>query len=344
MRPNFFHHLHPPTIPAAQARWRYTLGAGGLSVYLLAVLFVTGMLEMFYYVPTPEQAALSVQTLTFHVPFGALVRNMHFWAGQAQVITALMHLIRVLMTGAYAPPRRFNFLLGLILFVMLVALDWSGYILRWDEAVRWALVVGTQLIKSAPGVGGILYRVVVGGSDLGPATLTRFYGWHIFALILALVVGVTWHLFRVRRDGGISAPPAGQRLGAARITRFELAQRELVAALVATSILVLFSTFVAAPIAQPVKSFAQSSSSAETYAPWFFLWVQALVRLGDPFWLGVALPLGVVLTIAALPFLFPTVAATEQGRWFPRSARSVQLVVGGLMIVILLLTLWGRWP
>lgn len=344
MRPNFFHHLHPPTIPAAQARWRYTLGAGGLSVYLLVVLFVTGMLELFYYVATPEQAALSVQTLTFHVPFGGLVRNLHFWAGQALVITTLLHLLRVLMTGAYVSPRRFNFWLGLTSFVMIVALDWSGYILRWDDAVRWALIVGTQLIKSTPWLGDILYRVVVGGAEPGPATLTRFYGWHIFALILALVVVVTWHLFRVRRDGGISAPPAAQRQGAARITRFDLARRELVAALVTTSVLLLLSTFVAAPIAQPVQSFAQPATSTETYAPWFFLWVQALVRLGDPFWLGVAIPLAVLALVAAVPLLWPRIAPAEQGRWFPASGRAAQIVGGGLLVAILLLTLWGRVP
>ena len=104
MRPNFFHHLHPPTIPARQARLRYTLAAGGLAVFLALVLLVTGLLEMFYYIPTPDQAGLSIQTLTFLVPFGGLVRNLHFWSAQFLVIVSVVHLLRVILTGAM--PRR----------------------------------------------------------------------------------------------------------------------------------------------------------------------------------------------------------------------------------------------
>ena len=86
MRPNFFQHIHPPSIPAEQARWRYTLGAGGIAVFLVLVLAVTGMLEMFFYIPTPGEAALSIQTISYAVPFGGLVRNVHFWAAQFLVV------------------------------------------------------------------------------------------------------------------------------------------------------------------------------------------------------------------------------------------------------------------
>ncbi|MBI4770760.1 MAG: hypothetical protein HY784_10230, partial [Chloroflexi bacterium] len=86
-RPTFFQHLHPPTIPAAQARWRYTLGAGGLSAFLILVLIVTSALEMLSYTPSVEEAALSVQRLTYLVPYGGLVRNLHYWATQALLLT-----------------------------------------------------------------------------------------------------------------------------------------------------------------------------------------------------------------------------------------------------------------
>ncbi|MFL7868427.1 MAG: cytochrome b N-terminal domain-containing protein, partial [Anaerolineales bacterium] len=112
-KPNFIHHLHPPSIPALQARFRYTLGAGGLTVFLSLVLLVTGLLEMYFYVPSPEQAAISVETITTLVPFGNLIRNLHFWSAQLLVVVMTIHLLRVVLTGAYAPPRRFNFLIGL---------------------------------------------------------------------------------------------------------------------------------------------------------------------------------------------------------------------------------------
>jgi len=88
MRPNFFQHIHPPSIPAAQARWRYTLGAGGAAVFLVLVLVVSGALELFYYIPTTGEAALSVQTISFLVPFGGLVRNLHFWSAQLLLVVS----------------------------------------------------------------------------------------------------------------------------------------------------------------------------------------------------------------------------------------------------------------
>ncbi len=145
MRPSFFHHLHPPTIPAAQARWRYTLAAGGIAVFLMLILGVTGILEMFYYVPNPQEAALSVQTITYHVPFGGSIRNLHYWSAQLLLIVAAVHLLRVVFTAAYSQPRRFNYLLGLGLFVLAVLLDFTGYILRWDSGICYPLVTGTNL-------------------------------------------------------------------------------------------------------------------------------------------------------------------------------------------------------
>jgi quinol-cytochrome oxidoreductase complex cytochrome b subunit len=341
-RPSFFHHLHPPTVPAAQARWSYTLGAGGLCVLLVLVILVSGTLELFYYVPVPEQAPLSVQALTYLVPLGRLVRNLHYWASQALVVAALVHLLRVIFTGAYAPPRRFNYLLGLSLLVLILLLDWSGYVLRWDEGVRWALVVGTNLARSVPFLGDWLYRLITGGDQIGPPTLLRFYAAHIVGLMLPFSVLLGWHLFRVRRDGGIAAPPPELRRGAARLSRFELMRREVVAALLALAVLLLLAAFAPVPIAAPLTSLAGNPASADPYAPWFFLWIQGLVRLGDPFWMGIAVPVGVVLVIGLVPLILPAPPPEERGRWFPRGGRAAQIVAGVLIAAIAFLTVWAR--
>ena len=103
MRPSFYDHLHPPTIPAAQARLRYTFGTGGLAVFLTLVVGFTGILVTFFYIPTPEQAAKSVQELTFLVPFGWLIRNLHFWSAQLLILVVILHMLRVVFTGAYLP-------------------------------------------------------------------------------------------------------------------------------------------------------------------------------------------------------------------------------------------------
>lgn len=336
-RPNFAHHLHPPTIPALQSRFRYTLGAGGLAVFLSLVLFVTGLLEMFFYIPSPEQAAISVEVITTLVPYGNVVRNMHFWSAQALVVIAVIHLLRVVLTGAYARPRRLNYLIGLALLVLILLLNFTGYVLRWDEGIRWALVVGTNLLKSIPLVGEGVYEFLIGGSEPGGATLTRFYAWHIFGLTSIVAILIGWHVFRVRRDGGIAVPPPQQRADNNRITRFELLHREILAMVLAGVALLLLALILPAPIAQPLSS--NSTDMSDSRAPWFFLWVQELLKYGDPFLLGVAAPLLVVIVLALLPYALPVVKRENLGNWFPRENRIAQVLAAAIVLGILLLTI-----
>jgi len=341
-RPNFFHHLHPPSIPYEQSRFRYTLGMGGLAIFFSLVLLGTGVLEMYYYVPTPDQAAISVQTIVNLVPFGNLVRNLHFWSAQFLVVVMTIHFLRVVLTGAYASPRRFNYLLGLGLFVIILLLDFTGYVLRWDEGIRWALVVGANLLKTIPWIGAGLYQFVIGGSAPGSATLTRFYTWHIFGLGLGGAILISWHAFRVRRDGGIAVPPPFQRQDKQRITRFELLRREVLTMFIAGIILLFVSLIIPAPIKQPISDLnAMANDSA---APWFFLWVQQLLKLGDPFLLGVLTPVLVMIGLGLLPYILPTAKSEELGRWFPRGNRVAQIVAVLIVFAILVLTFLGIVP
>jgi len=311
-------------------------------VYLVLVVGITGILEMFYYIPTPEQAGLSIQTITFLVPFGALVRNLHYWSAQLLVILSVLHLLRVIFTGAYSFPRRSNYLIGLLLFVLIILLDFSGYILRWDEGIRWALVAGTNLIRTIPVIGASLFRFVMGGNQPSAVSLIRFYTWHTFGLgILILGFGV-WHLFRVRRDGGIAVQPPEFRRDQQRISRSELSGREGVAAIFTTSILLVLSTFFPAPLAPAMTSFSPQGS--ESQAPWFFLWVQQLLRWGDAFWLGVALPVLLLIFFALIPYVLPNAEPKELGDWFPLSARLAQVITAFICLIIVFLSLLALSP
>ncbi len=337
-RSGFLHHLHPPTIPLLQARWRYTLGAGGLGIFLMLVLMITGTLEMFFYLPTTDQAGASIQVITFQVPSGSLVRGIHFWAAQALVILATVHLLRVIFTGAYTQPRRLNYLLGIALYILVLFFDFTGYVLRWDEGIRWALMVCTNLLKAIPRIGEQLYGFVVGGGQPGPATLIRFYSWHTFGLTVITLIVVVWHIFRIRRDGGIAVPPAEKRLDPSRITRQELIKREVLAMLVALIVLLLVGVFLPTPLAAPIRENI-TVLLENVRAPWFFLWVQYLLRLGDAFWLGVVVPLSIVLILVILPFIFPRLPPEQQGRWFPRAGRAAQLVAICLVLFLVVLTI-----
>lgn len=341
-RPNFIHHLHPPTIPAVQARFRYTLGTGGLGVFLCLILLVTGILEMFYYIPTPEQAAISVERITSLVPYGALIRNLHFWGAQALMTVVSIHLLRVVLTGAYARHRRLNYLIGLGMFVLALLLDFTGYVLRWDEGIRWALIVGTNLLKTIPFIGDSLYQLVVGGPEPSFSSLERFYTWHIFVLTAAMIFLGGWHIFRVRRDGGVAVPPPDQRTDQTRISRYELLRREILFMVIAGVLLMFMSILFPAPIAPPITH--ASLDVYEARAPWFFLWVQQLLKAGDAFVFGVLSPVLLLIALGVLPYVLPQAADHEFGRWFPRGNRIAQFVIVMIALLITILTILAVLP
>jgi len=336
MRPSFFHHLHPPTIPATQARWRYTLGAGGTAIFLVLILGVTGILELFYYNPTPAQAALSVQTITYLVPFGGFIRNVHYWAAQFLLIVSAIHLLRVVFTAAYSSPRRFNYLLGVCLFVLVILLDFTGYVLRWDVDICYPLLTGTNLLKTVPVVGNFLYRIAVGGGEACSTGLLRFYIWHIFGLTITAIILTVWHAFRVRRDGGIAVPPPQLRKDITRISRNELVRREVLAMFLVGIALIILSMLIPAPIA---AAMTEKSILGEARAPWFFLWIQQMLKWGNPFLFGVLIPFGMLVLVALLPYMFPRPAAGDIGQWFPKSNRLAQIVIGVIAVIVLVLTL-----
>ena len=335
-RPNFFYHLHPPTIPAEQARYRYTFGLGGLAVFLFIVVSISGALLLFYYIPSAEKANESLQIITYHVPLGWLVRNLHYWGTQALVIISRLHLLRVIFTGGSRIPRRFNWLLGFGLLLLLLGLNFSGYVLRWDVDIGWALLVGTNLLKEIPIFGEGLYSLVVGGSEISDGTVLRFFGWHVFGLLIPAAFLFGWHLFRVRRDGGISRPKPKPGKRAARIDRETLFQREIVAIFIAGAILFILSVIFNPGLASkldPTKIIGEAS------APWFFLWIQELLRWGNPFWMGVLIPLVLLVLLGLLPYAFDR--GTEGGRWFPRDGRRAQMLALGIILLIVLLTIVG---
>jgi quinol-cytochrome oxidoreductase complex cytochrome b subunit len=318
------------------------LGAGGTAVFLMLILGITGILEMFYYVPHPSEAGLSVQAITYHVPFGWLIRNLHYWAAQLLLVVSAVHLLRVVYTAAYSHPRQFNYLLGLGLFVLSILLDFTGYILRWDVDICYPLTTGTNLLKTVPLIGDSLYRIATGGGEACSSALLRFYNWHIFGLTIVAVIIMAWHAFRVRRDGGIAVPPPTLRKDTSRISRNELVRREVLAMLVVGILLLVVSVLFPAPIAPAMTG--TPSPDAEASAPWFFLWVQQMLKWGDAFTFGVLIPVGVLVLLALIPYIFPKPAAGDIGKWFPHSNRLAQIIVSLIALAVIVLTVLSLLP
>ena len=221
---NVFLHLHPRRIQRHALHLSYTWCAGGLTFLFFLVTIVTGTVLMFYYRPVAEYAFPDIQYLASDVPFGAFLRNMHRWSAHAMVIFVCLHMFRVFMTGSYKAPREFNWVVGVTLLVLTLLLSFTGYLLPWDQLSMWAVTVGTSMAGATPllghegpaagqvaemtGMATPRYDVralLVGGTQVGPATLLRFYVLH--CIFIPLVAGglMALHFWRVRKDG-VSGP------------------------------------------------------------------------------------------------------------------------------------------
>lgn len=322
---NLILHLHPAKVPQASLRFTYTWGLGGLATLLTAILAVTGVMLLFVYTPTPESAYNDLLALQTEVPFGQLVRNLHHWSGNLLIVVAFLHLLRVFLTGAFHHPREFNWLLGLSLLLLVVAANFTGYLLPWDQLAYWAITVGTSLISYVPIAGRLLSHIVLGGPEVGAATLTNFYALHI-ALIPILLFGVlSFHVWRVRKDT-ITRPPTGDDTVKKVTTIPHLVSREFVFALVMMALILGWATFVNAPLEEAANP-VHSPDPAK--AAWYFMGLQELLLHFHPFFAAIVIP---ALGLGALALL-PYQASETQGVgvWF-RSKRGQALALVGALI------------
>jgi quinol-cytochrome oxidoreductase complex cytochrome b subunit len=213
MTSNVFLHVHPVKVSRKSLRWSYSFGLGTVSVILFGVLAVTGVLLMFYYIPSIERAYPTMKEIQFSAPLGQFIRNMHRWAAHAMVLTVVLHMARVFYTGAYRPPREFNWVIGVFLLLLTLGASFTGYLLPWDQLSFWAITVGTNIAGYAPGIGPITRQILLGGPEVGQSALIRFYTLHIALLELLLILLISVHIWRVRKDGGLAASDEDKSAG-----------------------------------------------------------------------------------------------------------------------------------
>ena len=204
---NFFLHIHPVKVRVEAMKFTRTFYLGGLTVVMFGVLTVTGVLLMFYYHPSVPRAYEDMKDLEFVVSAGVFLRNLHRWGAHAMVALVFLHMVRVFFAGAYRPPREFNWVIGVGLFLVTILLSYTGYLLPWDQLAYWAVTVGTNMTRAVPFAGDDLSFLLLGGHQIDENTLVRFYVLHCVVLPIALVGGVAVHVWRVRKDGGLYIPP-----------------------------------------------------------------------------------------------------------------------------------------
>ncbi|MDH4063897.1 MAG: cytochrome b N-terminal domain-containing protein [Acidobacteriota bacterium] len=224
---NVFLHLHSVRTHRWSLKWTTTMGLGIATFAAFLITLVTGILLMFYYKPYPDVAYESMKDIHFVVPTGRFIRNIHRWAANLMVITVILHMARAFYTAAYRAPREFNWLIGMGLLVVTLALSFTGYLLPWDQLAYWAITIGANIAQSpreitdALGItemfdpGGLQRLLLLGSDTVGEEALVRFYLLHVMLLPLVAAMLMAVHFWRIRKDGGLAKPKdADHRLGA----------------------------------------------------------------------------------------------------------------------------------
>jgi len=201
---SFLLHLHPRHLPEPSSRVTFTWCFGGLTVWMFLLEVVTGALLMLHYVPTVDGAYLSVQDVSHLIPYGFFIRNLHYWCGQAMVVLVVLHMSRVFITNSFARPRRFNWVIGIMLLVGTLLVDFSGYLLVWDDRALWAWTIARNLAATIPVIGSGVSSLFFGPDQVSDGAIVRLYVWHVFLLPVLMVGLMGWHFWKIRRDGGIS--------------------------------------------------------------------------------------------------------------------------------------------
>lgn len=326
---NLVLHLHPTKVPVRTLSWTYTWGLGGLSALLLMLLVITGVFLQMNYTPSPSQAYYDILALRTNTWYGDLLRNVHHWSGNLLVVVSVLHLLRVFFTGGHRRPRSTNWIVGIIMLLLLLGANFTGYLLPWDQLAFWAITVGTSILTYIPLVGEFLSRLILGGPEVGAATLLNFYALHISFIPISIVMLMSLHFWRVRKDGGLTMPRRVDETETPKVERVTtipyLVRRELVFAAVWVAVIFLWSMLVPAPL-EGIANPEVSPNPAK--APWYFLGVQELLLHFHPLVGAVIIP-GIALS--ALFFLpFFDISAESVGVYFrSRRGRALSLLAVG---------------
>jgi ubiquinol-cytochrome c reductase cytochrome b subunit len=174
---------------------------GSLALFVLVLQLVSGIWLAMNYVPTDADAFASVEYIMRDVPYGDIIRYAHTTGASAFFLVVYLHMFRGLLYGSYQRPRELVWLLGMGIFLTLMAEAFLGYLLPWGQMSFWGAQVITSLFGAIPKIGDSLVLLIRGDYNISGATLNRFFALHVVALPIVLLGIVLIHLVALHEVG-----------------------------------------------------------------------------------------------------------------------------------------------
>jgi ubiquinol-cytochrome c reductase cytochrome b subunit len=281
------------------ARWRYVWGS--TLTFGFAIQVITGLFLWLAYSPGAQTAWESVYFIQHEMWGGWFLRGLHHYTAQAMTVLLVLHLMQVVIDGAYKAPREVNFWVGMLLLLLVLALSLTGYLLPWDQKGYWATRVATNIAAITPVIGPAVQQIIVGGSDYGHFTLTRFFALHAGVIPGAIVALIVFHVYLFRRHG--LTPKEPKRKPDAAFWPDQVF-RDAVACLAVLAVVVfLVVRYHGAELGAPADP---SEQFAAARPEWYFLFLFQLLKYfpgGTEIWGAIVLPAFLLLVLAALPFI-----------------------------------------
>ena len=350
---NLILHWFPARMRTTSLTWTPSFWLGTSTWVLFVLLLLSGLPLMVFYVPSTREAYQSIKDIEHVVSFGWWMRAAHRMAAHLCVVAVSLHLARVFLTGAYRNAgdreqhREWNWVIGVAMLIGTVLLSFTGYLLPWDQLAFWAVTVSMNIVASTPLVGQTIRDLLMGGREIGQTALMRFYLLHIVVLPIAVTVLFGYHMWRIRKDGGLARGDAPHATAEVVIANPAVVRRIAVVTL-ATWLLV---TVLAIVIPSPLEGAANPLVTPNpAKAPWYFLWLQEIVadttvRIGPiaingAFIGGVVLPMALLTLLTLWPWMDRSPAAVV-GVTLARERRTQILVFIAIAVMIIALTAVG---
>ena len=313
------------------ARWAYVFGSGLLFIFVNQI--VTGIFLSLYYVPSADHAHTTVCFIQKQVTAGSLIRSLHSYGSSVMVILLMLHLAQTYFYGAYKSRRELLWLAGCFLFLLVLAMSFTGYLLPWDQKAYFATAVATNILSEVPLIGGGLKTLLRAGTEMSTLTLSRFFMLHVFLIPGLILATVAAHVYLFRKAGAAGPPLREEEREALPVEPFFPNQvvKDFafgIGLIVALGALSWFRPATIGPVANPADP---------TYLPrpeWYYISVFQWLK----YWHGSASVIGIVVIPAIVFLLLFTVPFLDRSRERRPSRRKIPVAVfltilGGLFFL-----------